>query len=494
MSDGDLVQLGEALTRARVVCVGDVMLDRFVYGQVERVSPEAPIPVLSVAREEASLGGAGNVLRNLAAIGAEACFVAVAGTDAAGGEIGRLLASLGHVESHLLAERSRVTTVKTRYIGGQQQLLRADRERAAPLSAAVRADFLSVFRQALTGRNATVVSDYAKGVLADGVAAELVALARGAGHVVLVDPKGTDYAIYRGATLIKPNRRELAEVTRRSVNSDLEIATAARALIEAHAFGAVLVSLSEQGMLLVEASGATHRLPTVAREVFDVSGAGDTAMAVTAAALGVGASMLEAARLANIAAGIVVGKIGTASVQARELIDMLIDRDLAQARKIVPLTSALDQVARWRKSGLKIGFTNGVFDLLHPGHISLLRQARAACDRLIVGLNSDASTARLKGPGRPINPESARGAVLASVAAVDLVVAFEDDTPLAPITAIRPDVLVKGADYRIDQVVGAELVQSYGGRVILAELAPGHSTTATIGRLATPAPDGDGPS
>jgi D-beta-D-heptose 7-phosphate kinase / D-beta-D-heptose 1-phosphate adenosyltransferase len=483
MSDGDLIRLGEALSGARVVCVGDVMLDRFVYGQVERVSPEAPILVLSVAREETSLGGAGNVLRNLDAIGAEACFVAVSGTDAAGGEIGTLLAALGHVESHLLPERGRVTTVKTRYIGGQQQLLRADREQAAPLGASVRADFIDMFRQALKGRNATVISDYAKGVLADGVAAELVAAAREAGHVVLVDPKGTDYAIYRGANLIKPNRRELAMATHRPVGSDIEIATAARVLIEAHELGAVLVSLSEQGMLLVEASGATHRLPTVAREVYDVSGAGDTVMAVMAAALAVGASTLEAARLANIAAGIVVGKIGTASVHARELIEMLIDRDQAQGRKIVMLSSALDHVARWRKSGLKIGFTNGVFDLLHPGHISLLQQARAACDRLIVGLNSDASTSRLKGPGRPVNPESARGAVLASVAAVDVVVMFEEDTPLNLITAIKPDVLVKGADYRLDQVVGAEIVQAAGGKVILAELSPGHSTTETIGRM-----------
>jgi D-beta-D-heptose 7-phosphate kinase / D-beta-D-heptose 1-phosphate adenosyltransferase len=486
MSDGDLVQLAEGLAKARVVCVGDVMLDRFVYGQVERVSPEAPIPVLSVVREETSLGGAGNVLRNLVAIGAEAAFVSVVGTDAAAGEIGRLLSSLGRIEAHLVAERNRVTTVKTRYIGGQQQLLRADREQAVSPTPATRTDVLSLFQQSLKGRRATVISDYAKGVLGDGLATEFIAAARAAGHVVLVDPKGTDYAKYRGATLVKPNRRELAEVTRRPVGSDIEIATAARLLIEQHEFGAVLVSLSEQGMLLVEASGATHRLPTVAREVFDVSGAGDTVMAVMAAALAVGASALEAARLANIAAGIVVGKIGTASVQARELIDTLIDRDQAQARKLVPLPSALDQVARWRKNGLKVGFTNGVFDLLHPGHISLLQQARAACDRLIVGLNSDASTARLKGPGRPVNPESARGAVLASVAAVDLVVVFDEDTPINLIAALKPDVLVKGADYRLDEVVGAAEVQSYGGKVILAELTPGHSTTATIGRMAPP--------
>jgi D-beta-D-heptose 7-phosphate kinase/D-beta-D-heptose 1-phosphate adenosyltransferase len=490
MSDGDLVQLGEALARARVICVGDVMLDRFVYGQVERVSPEAPIPVLAVAREESSLGGAGNVVRNLAALGAAVSFLTVAGGDQAAQEIGHLLSSLAAVEAHLISERNRISTVKTRYIAGQQQMLRADREEATAIAATTRHDLVDLFRHALPGRNVTVISDYAKGVLADGLAAELVTAACAAGHIVLIDPKGTDYAAYAGADLIKPNRRELGAVTRRPVSSDIEVATAARALIEAHRFGAVLVSLSEQGMLLVEASGATHRLPTVAREVYDVSGAGDTVMAVMAAAMSVGAAPLEAARLANIAAGIVVGKIGTATVNARELVETLIDRDEAQARKLVPLNAALDHVARWRHKGLKIGFANGVFDLLHPGHISLLQQARAACDRLIVGLNSDASTARLKGPRRPVNPETARGAVLASVAAVDLVVVFEEDTPLNLIAAIKPDVLVKGADYRLDQVVGADLVRSRGGKVILADLTPGHSTSATIARMGRPADKG----
>jgi D-beta-D-heptose 7-phosphate kinase/D-beta-D-heptose 1-phosphate adenosyltransferase len=391
MSEGDLIQLGQTLARARVVCVGDVMLDRFVYGQVERISPEAPIPVLSVEREETTLGGAGNVLRNLAGIGAETSFVSVAGTDSPGHEVGRLLSTLGRVEAHLLTERNRVTMVKTRYIAGQQ-LLRTDSEKIAPLSPALRGEFIRIFRQALKDRQATVVSDYAKGVLADGLAGEIIGLAREAGHVVLVDPKGTDYSIYRGATLIKPNRRELAEATRRHLGSDIEIAAAARLLIEAHQFGAVLVSLSERGMLLVEASGATYRLPATAREVYDVSGAGDTVMAVMAAALGASAPASEAARLANIAAGIVVGKVGTAAVHAWELTETLIDRDEVLARKVVPLPAALDHVARWRTNGLKIGFTNGIFDLLHPGHISLLRQARAVCDRLIVGINSDASS------------------------------------------------------------------------------------------------------
>jgi D-beta-D-heptose 7-phosphate kinase / D-beta-D-heptose 1-phosphate adenosyltransferase len=485
MSDSDLIPLVESFAKARVVCIGDVMLDQYVYGEVERVSPEAPIPVLRVAREETSLGGAGNVVRNLAALGAEACFVSVSGTDPAGQEIGGLLAQLGNVETHIVAERNRVTTVKRRYVGGMQQMLRADREQVAPLPATLRGDFLGILRQALKDRKATVVSDYAKGALGDGLAAEAIALARDSGHIVAVDPKGADYGVYRGAHLIKPNRRELAAATQRPVGSDLEIATAARLLIESHGFAAVLVSLSEQGMTLVEPSGATHRLPSMAREVYDVSGAGDTVMATLGAALGAGASYLDAARLANIAAGIVVGKVGTAAVHGPELIETLIDRDQLN-RKLVPEALALDHAARWRKNGLKIGFTNGVFDLLHPGHVALLRQARASCDRLVVGLNSDASTARLKGPGRPVNPESARGAVLAAVAAVDLVVIFGDDTPLSLIAALKPDVLVKGADYRLDQVVGADLVRSYGGEVLLAELTPGHSTSATIARMNAP--------
>jgi D-beta-D-heptose 7-phosphate kinase/D-beta-D-heptose 1-phosphate adenosyltransferase len=321
-------------------------------------------------------------------------------------------------------------------------------------------------------------------VLAGGAAAEIIASARAARHIVVVDPKGVDYAAYRGATLIKPNRRELGEATKRPVGSDEEITSAARALAEEHGFAAVLVSLSQDGMMLVEAGGATHRLAAEAREVYDVSGAGDTVVAVLAAALAAGASFHDAARLANVAAGIVVGKVGTAVVHANELIETLVDRDTLATRKVLPLTLAEDHVARWRRNGLKIGFTNGCFDLLHPGHVSLLSQARAASDRLVVGLNSDASVQRLKGANRPVQNEAARGAVLASLASVDLVVLFDEDTPEALIAALRPDVLVKGADYRLDQVVGGDFVRSYGGTVMLAELLPGFSTTATIARLA----------
>jgi len=484
MSETDLIPLVEALARSRVLCVGDVMLDHYVYGRVERVSPEAPIPVLRVEREVRKLGGAGNVLSNLHALGTQVCFISVTGNDSAGREVGKLVAGLAGIEAHVLGERGRTTTIKTRYIADTQQMLRADREQVAPLTDAQREDVRRMVEQVLPHYQVTVLSDYAKGVLAQGLAGEIIAAATRAGHPIVVDPKGTDYGAYRGASVIKPNRRELGEATKRPVDSESTAVAAARALIDAHGFGAVLVSLSQEGMLVVEQSGATAKLGAEAHEVFDVSGAGDTVIAVVAAALAAGAPVLEAARLANVAAGIVVGKVGTAMVHATELIERLVDREAVATRKVLPLALAVDHVARWRRKGLRIGFTNGCFDLLHPGHVSLLTQARAACDRLVVGLNSDASVMRLKGPGRPVQNEQARSAVLASLASVDLVVLFDEDTPLNLIAELKPDLLVKGADYRHDQVVGADLVEAYGGRVMLAELVPGFSTTATIAKLA----------
>jgi len=474
----------DRLQHARILCVGDVMLDHYVYGQVERVSPEAPILILRVERETRTPGGAGNVLRNLQALGAQSCFVSVIGNDPAGQELNRLIAEPGNVESHILVEAGRVTTMKTRYIAANQQMLRADRESIAPLGPYVRADFLRLVDQAIGEHEVVVISDYAKGTMDQGIAAAVIATARTAGKTVVVDPKGVDYDCYRGASVLKPNRRELAEATRMPVGSEAEIVAASRALIAQGEFGAILVSLSEDGMILVEAGGAVHSLPAAAREVYDVSGAGDTVIATLAAGLAGGLSLIEAARLANLAAGIVVSKIGTAVTYASELREALADAEHGH-EKVRPLPRALEQVERWRAHGFRIGFTNGCFDLLHPGHVALLAQARAACDRLVVGLNSDASVARLKGANRPVQPETARAAVLASLASVDLVVSFAEDTPLTVIEAIRPDVLVKGADYRIEEVVGADLVQSYGGAIVLADLIAGHSTTATIRKIGT---------
>jgi D-beta-D-heptose 7-phosphate kinase/D-beta-D-heptose 1-phosphate adenosyltransferase len=483
--NSELLPYVDRLKTARVLCIGDVMLDHYVYGQVERVSPEAPIPVLWIEREMKTLGGAGNVLRNLRALGAAASFISVVGNDEAGREIGRLVEAQDGAEAHVLVQPQRTTTVKTRYIAGNQQLLRADRESAIPLDPYIREDMLRLARELVADHSVVVISDYAKGVLTEGVALEIIRAAREAGARVIVDPKGGDHIRYRGADLIKPNRRELAHATGMPVETDDEIIAASRALIERCGFNAVLASLGAEGSLLIAADGAAHIQRAEVREVFDVSGAGDTIVATVAAALAVGVALTDAARLGNFAAGIVVGKIGTAVVYASELTAALNGRDRHDADKVVPRSHALDLVARWRRRGLKVGFTNGCFDLLHPGHVALLGQAKTGCDRLVVGLNSDASTARLKGPRRPIQSETERAAVLASLAAVDLIVMFEEDTPMELIRDIRPQLLVKGDDYRLDEVVGADFVKHAGGEVLLVKVVPGYSTTATIARLAS---------
>ncbi|MGQ0663943.1 MAG: D-glycero-beta-D-manno-heptose-7-phosphate kinase [Pseudomonadota bacterium] len=483
-ANADLADLVERLQGVRVLCVGDVMLDRYVYGQVDRISPEAPIPVLGIERQVAMLGGAGNVVRNLVGLGAEVEFVSVVGKDAAGREITGLMGRLDGVAPHLLVESRRQTTIKTRFVAGSQQLLRADLETVAEVGDATGGDIVRLAEAAIADCAVMVLSDYAKGVLTAAVIKAMIAAARAAKKKVIVDPKGSDFSRYKGASLLTPNRRELAAATRAPTATSAEVHRAARKLIRSAGIGAVLCTRGAEGMTLAT-KGEVHHLPAAAREVFDVSGAGDTVVATVAAALAAGLSPLEAARLANVAAGIVVGKVGTAVAYAADLARALVHEDLATGeRKVRALALSLDEVARWRRQGFKIGFTNGCFDLLHPGHVSLLAQAKAACDRLVVGLNSDASVRRLKGEGRPIQAEAARAAVLASLASVDVVVIFADDTPLALIQALRPDVLVKGADYAIGAVVGADLVRGWGGRVLLADLAPGHSSSATIRRFA----------
>jgi D-beta-D-heptose 7-phosphate kinase/D-beta-D-heptose 1-phosphate adenosyltransferase len=480
-----LVPRAASLRGIRVLCVGDVMLDRYVYGEVERISPEAPIPVLHIRREMAMLGGAGNVVRNLVALGVKPHFLAAVGDDHAGRELTGLIGEQEGVEPVIVVEPERVTTIKTRFVGASQQILRVDRETSAPLSEAGAERMRMMVTKLLGDVGALVLSDYGKGVLTPSLLRALIDAAVAAKKPVLIDPKGRDYTIYRNATIITPNRKELHEATDMPVGTSEEIAAAARHLIATCNFANVLVTRSQDGMTTVTAKGLAHHLPAEARDVFDVSGAGDTVMAVMAAAIAAGANVTDAARLANTAAGIVVGKVGTAVVTTDELVAALHHSEISAGEaKLASLEGAVAQVERWRRKGLRVGFTNGCFDLLHPGHVSLLAQARAACDRLVVGLNSDASVRRLKGTGRPVQHEAARATVLASLANVDLVAIFEEDTPERLIRALHPEVLVKGADYTIDKVVGADLVQGWGGKVVLADLTPGHSTTATIARMA----------
>ncbi len=479
----DLADAIRRLARTSVLVVGDAMLDRYVYGAVNRVSPEAPIPILTVERDVAMPGGAGNVVRNLTALGAAVAFVSVVGDDLAGSDLTGLIGGQPNVEPWLLVQGARTTTTKTRYIAQGQQLLRADHELATPIHPKLAERLLRITQDALTATTVTVLSDYNKGVLSGTVPAQIIKAAKAAKRRVVVDPKGRDYSRYAGADVITPNRRELGDATGMPVDTEAAIVAAASALLAAHGFGAVLVTRAEDGMTLVVAGEAQPRhFPAEAAEVYDVSGAGDTVVATLAAGLAAGLDLPIAVRLSNIAAGIVVGKVGTAVAREGDLLAALSPQGGA-LRKVVTREQAAEQVERWRQRGWKTGFTNGCFDLLHPGHIHLLEQARSQCDRLVVGLNSDASVRRLKGAQRPVQSEAARAAVLGGNTAVDLVCVFDEDTPEKTLHALRPDLLVKGADYTIGTVVGADFVQSYGGRVFLAELLPGHSTTATVQRL-----------
>jgi len=480
----DLAQRVADLSKARVLCVGDVMLDRYVYGTVDRISPEAPIPILSIVSETAMLGGAGNVVRNLAALKASCCFVSLVGEDAAGREVTKLIAAEPLVEPNLLPEPDRVTTIKVRYVAGSQQLLRADRETIREAKPHIEADLVGRAVDELPHCQSVILSDYGKGALSDDVIRKIIEAARSQGRPVVVDPRGSEIRRYAGATVITPNRRELGDLAGRPTNTPEEVREAARKVMIAGRIGAILVTLSQDGMTLF-AAGEEHHLQSEAREVFDVSGAGDTVVSVLAAGLASGLTLLDSAHLASVAAGLVVGKVGTAVVHPEELVAALRAEDLRFGEaKAASLDQMQEKVAGWRRQGLTIGFTNGCFDLLHPGHVSLLAQARSRCDRLIVGLNSDASVSRLKGPERPVQSEAARAAVLGSLSSVDLVVVFGEDTPLELIRAIRPDLLVKGADYSVATVVGSDIVQAYGGKVYLAELAEGHSTTNVIRRMA----------
>jgi len=479
--EADLAAAIRRLGHTSALVVGDVMLDRYVYGQVERISPEAPVPILTIDRELAMPGGAGNVVRNMTALGAAVAFISVVGDDAAGSDLTGLIGGQPNVEPWLLVQGGRVTTLKTRYLSGGQQLLRADREETSPVQPRLAERLVRIARDSMAATSVTVLSDYRKGLMTGEVPSLLIAAAREAGRPVIVDPKGPDYARYAGADIIMPNRVDLAEATGMRVDTEAAIVAAATALRQRHGFGAVVVTRGNDGMTLLDDDGARH-FPAEAAEVYDVAGAGDTAVATLAAGVAARLELGVAVRLANIAAGIVVGKIGTAVAREADLLAAL-SPETGSLRKIVGRDAAVEHVQRWHHKGWRVGFTNGCFDLLHPGHLQLLEEAREACDRLVVGLNSDASVRRLKGPGRPVQPEAARAAVLASLASVDLVTVFEEDTPEALIDAVHPDLLVKGANYTLDQVVGAEMVRSWGGKVALVDMVPGHSTTASVERI-----------
>lgn len=477
--------LSEILNRAsglRVLCIGDVMLDRFIYGAVERISPEAPVPVLRQNRVSAMPGGAANVARNLASLGLDPVLIGARGNDEAGQELLTLLERDKALSTRVVTLPDRPTTVKRRFVAGGHQLLRVDTEDVSPFPAVAEAELLSLIAAEARGAAAILLSDYSKGLLSDAVITGALNVAAGRGIPVIADPKGRNFARYGGVDILKPNASELAAATGLPVGTDDEAATALEAAIRTLPAKAIIVTRAARGMSFIrKGEGPSHRVGR-AREVFDVSGAGDTSLAAIGAAIAAGANLSDAVALAITASGIAVGKAGTATVSAAEVSAALSSDGPAGRAGVLPLEAMIGQVARWRAAGLRIGFTNGCFDILHPGHVRVIEQARAQCDRLVVGLNSDASVQRLKGPGRPVNDQTARADVLSALGAVHGVLVFDEDTPLTVIEALKPDVLVKGGDYTRETVIGADIVEANAGEVVIVPLVPGHSTTATIAR------------
>lgn len=478
------------LNQKRILVVGDVMLDRYLWGDVKRISPEAPVPVVRIRQQSEVPGGAGNVAANLAGLECQVSILGVCGTDEAGNRLKKILLEKG-IDPLLQESISRPTITKTRVMARGQQLLRLDEEEPRMLSPELEERIITRFELKALECNVVVLSDYGKGIFqTPDLCQRLIRYCRTHAIPVLVDPKGADWTRYQGATCVTPNTAELELVTGSPAKqSEPELHQSASATRRQFGLEWLLVTRGSRGMVLCGNDDSPLMIPARAREVFDVSGAGDTVIATLAAGLALKLSFAQAAQLSNLAAGIVVGKLGTQPITrpelsaAVELNDM--QRQSTGAAKIAALESARILVKSWQSSGQKVVFTNGCFDLLHPGHIHLLHQSRDLGDRLIVGLNTDASVRRLKGNSRPILMERDRAAIISALGCVDLVVLFDEDTPLELIHAIKPDILVKGEDYRLDQVVGRDAVESYGGRVCRVPLLQGYSTTQIAKKIAS---------
>jgi len=455
-----------------VLVAGDAMLDEYWFGDTARISPEAPVPVVRTRSSEQRPGGAANVALNLAALGAASVLNAIIGADDRGRLLTQLLEQRG-VRCEFVRSPELLTIHKLRVLARSQQLLRVDAEQSLEPCAA---ELGALFAKLVAGADAVVLSDYGKGTL--NRAAELVAACRAAGVPVLIDPKGTDFKRYRGAFALTPNRGEFEAVVGPCVD-EADFLRKGQLLRTELDLQALLVTRGEHGMTLFRHAAEPLTLPTRAREVFDVTGAGDTVIALLAAGLAAGLDTADAAALANLGAGIVVGKIGVATVSRSEL-QRALHAEGSGGRGLVELPELIALVTEAKARGERVVLTNGCFDILHAGHVSYLEEAKSCGDRLIVAVNDDASVTRLKGPARPITPLADRMAVLAGLAAVDWVVPFAEDTPAELVAHVLPDVLVKGGDYRAEQIAGGDTVRKHGGEVRVLSFKPGRSTSALI--------------
>lgn len=481
MHSRDIHQFLQNAAGLPLLVIGDLMLDAYVWGNAARISPEAPVQVVDVQREENRLGGAGNVARNLRALGCQVTLAGVVGNDADAEVLRQLVTEEGLSSPVLVVCPQRLTTRKTRVLASKQQMLRIDRESRIPLGGEIEDQLIEAALACMALSRSVLVSDYGKGGVTPRLLREIIARGRSLGIPVLVDPKGRDFSRYRGATLLTPNRKEAAEALGRPLENESQLHAAGKDLCRDLELDALVLTRSEEGMSLFFPQGEEIHLPTQAREVFDVSGAGDTVLSVLGAALGAGLDLPTAARLANLAAGIVVGKVGTAPITVEELQQAVVAD--SGPGKIVSFAKAKERVDQAKARGRRVVFTNGCFDLLHIGHVRYLQEARALGDLLVLGLNTDASIRRLKGPQRPLIQEDERAHILAALDCIDLVVLFDQDTPLELITLLQPDILVKGGDYQASGVVGREVVEVAGGRVEIIPLVGGRSTTSLVEKI-----------
>ncbi len=466
--------------RPKVLVLGDIISDVYLWGTVSRISPEAPVPVFESAERRPVLGGAANVAANLQAFGCEVSLVGVVGMDAAAQEVRTLLEKQRISTTWLVEDSGRPTTEKTRLVAQQQQMLRLDQEERQPLDRAAWERVVEHALELMPDVDGMICSDYHKGVCIPDVIEPVFAQARALDRPIVVDPKVLDFASYHGATVLTPNRLEAERATGRVLADELEVETAGRELCEASQAEAVLVTRGPDGMTLVSSTQAPVHIPSNAREVFDSTGAGDTVIATFTMAILSGLDFVEAMRLANTAAGVVVGKVGTALVTPSELRAACVLEAALEMRKVLSREELVQVVRQHRQAGKRIVFTNGCFDLLHVGHMRYLQQARALGDLLVLGVNDDDSVRRLKGDKRPLIPHAERASVLSALACVDYVTVFSEDTPLELIECVRPDVLVKGGDYTPETVVGRDEVEAYGGEVALVPFVEGFSTTDII--------------
>jgi len=485
----DLIDLVQNLGQPNVLVVGDLMLDRYVWGDAERISQEAPVILLRADTREERLGGASSVATMLRALGANVALAGVVGRDVDGNRIRSILTDLGISDQSVVPDPERPSTVKERFIGRAQhrhpqQMIRVDYETRAPVAASVETELVQAIVRQLAKTDVVLISDYDKGVCTPRVLSATISEARKRGLRVLADPiRGRDYSKYRGCSAMTPNRLEAGLATGRTLETTEEALEAACQLRKQLEMEAAIITLDKDGMALEHRDGRRQVFPTRPRQVYDITGAGDMVMSVLGMTLAAGADYDPAIRLANVAGGLEVEKIGVATVTRDEILRDLLRHGPTGSQKLLIRSVLQHELESRRRLGQRIAFTNGCFDLLHAGHVQYLQEARAQADLLVVGLNSDASVRAIKGPNRPVNSEEARAFVLAGLQAVDYITVFEEVTPQSLIHALRPDVLVKGADYRKEEVVGAGFVESYGGRVHLAPLREGFSTTRALQKL-----------